>query len=134
MVSFHKLQCIDGVRIYYDSDIEDVFHVEYNDVVYDFVCGGGGLYYYVMTPTMDKTKEHVTQYSMYSTVNSNKEFFSNQEVKRADTARELQRALGWPSDSSFKHCVSHNLVRNSPVTVDDIARADIMHGPALPIL
>ena len=86
VVSFHKLQCVDGLRIHYDSDIEDIFHVEHNDDVYDFVCGGGGLYYYVMPPAMDKTKEYVTQYSLYSTVTSNKAFFSNQEVKHADTA------------------------------------------------
>ena len=134
VVSFHKLQCVEGLRIHYDSNIEDVFHVEYNDEFYDLTCGGGGLYYYVMPPLMDKTKSDVTQYSLYSTVTSNKEYFTNQEVKRADTARELQRTLGWPSDPSFKHYISHNLVRNSPITVDNISRATVIYGPALPIL
>lgn len=49
-------------------------------------------------------------------------------------ARELQCTLAWPSDQSFKHYVSHNLVINSPITVDDIARADVIYGPALSIL
>ena len=41
VLSFHKLQAVKGVRITYDSDVDDIFHVEHNDECYDFSAGGG---------------------------------------------------------------------------------------------
>ena len=64
VLSFHKLQNIFMVRIHYDSDIENIFHVEYEQKSYEFIFGGGGLYYYVMTPANNKTKDTVAQYSL----------------------------------------------------------------------
>jgi hypothetical protein len=42
--------------------------------------------------------------------------------------------MNWPSTSDFKSYVSNNCIRNSPVTLDDINRADIIYGPAKPLL
>ena len=47
----------------------------------------------------DNTNNHpVSVYSFFSTVASNKEFFSCLEIEGADTARILQSRLDWPSN------------------------------------
>ena len=128
-----------GVRIHYDSDIEDTFHVEYDDHTYDFACGGGGLYYYIMNPTEDnnmedKTKHDVTQYSLYSTVNSAKEYFTDAEIKLADKARDTMHSIAWPGIGAYKSYLPNNLICNPPFTVDDINRAEKIYGPAVNLL
>ena len=94
----------------------------------------GGLYYYVMNPSDVKTKNEVTQYSFYSTVNSNKEFFTNQEIKQADKARDAMRSIACPGINSYKSYVANNLLKNPSFTVDDINQAETIYGPAIPLL
>lgn len=67
-------------------------------------------------------------------MNSNKEFFTHEEMPLADKDRSIQRAIGWPGDPSYKHYITGNLVRNSPITGDDAKRAEVIYGPQLPIL
>lgn len=135
VLSFYKLQSVPGVHIHYDSDVENVFHVEYKKASYEFICRGGGLYYYVMAPANNnKTKSTVDQYSLYSTVKNNKEYFTANEIKLADKARNTMRSIGWPSVGSYKYYVSNNLLRNPSFTVYEINRAEKIYGLVIPIL
>jgi hypothetical protein len=60
---------------------------------------------------------------LLQSVNGSKNVFINQEVDTADAAREIYRKIGRPSEAKFEEIISKNLIRNCPVTVDDIQRA-----------
>ena len=91
-----------------------------------------GLYYFD-TSTINKNN-NLNAYSFLSTVTSNKEYFHRTEIEGADNARELQQSIGWPSTQKLKKIVRRNQLRNCPVTVGDIDRADAIYGPAVPLL
>ena len=55
-------------------------------------------------------------------------------MKKAGEARALQRDIGWPSTAQYKYYISKQLINNSPITVDDINRAEYIFGPAKPLL
>ena len=98
---------------------------------------GSGLYYYDIDSGLDTTskpKENATNYSFLTPVASNKEFFTKSEIEKADEARILQAQIGWPSKADFKNIVNKNLLVNYTITADDIARAEVISGPAVPIL
>jgi len=94
-----------------------------------------GLYrYFFHTSAANKNNYLVNAYSFLSTVKKNKAYFHRTEVEGADTARDLQGQLAWPSDQKYKNIVKGNQLRNCPVTVSDIDRAHAIYIPALPIL
>ena len=49
-------------------------------------------------------------------------------------ARLLQSTLAWLSTQTMKHIIATNSVKNSPVTINDIDRAEFIYGPAMTIL
>ena len=79
----------------------------------------------------------VTHTSFFSTVSKNKEYFSRQEIKGAENAREMQGQVGWPSDHQFKEALSGKgqAFVNANITPDDVTRAEAIYGgPAEPLL
>ena len=82
----------------------------------------------------DKLIGAVTPYSFLSTVESNKQYYTRQEIKGAEDARKQQEQLGWPSTSKFKRIIKNNLINNSPITIDDINRAEMIFGTPKPLL
>ena len=137
VLSFFCLQSIDGVRITYDSDIDNVFHVMYQDQCYDFIAGGGGLYYFdysshkPKTTVSDYSTHHV---SLLQSLDNNKKSYTARDITKAERAREVQEELGWPGVAALKTYIKHNLVHNSPVTIEDVSRAETIFGPAPPII
>ncbi len=96
-----------------------------------FTEHGSGLYVYDSAarkhPTT--TSERVNAYTMISTVAAQELFFSKRQVTAADTARELYRKLGQPGEAEFYSILTKNLIRNCPVTPDDVRRATHIYGP-----
>ena len=104
-------------RVTMDSQQRNCLTVHiYEHEGYDFVKCGAGLYrldssdpvYRVGPPPSVSTdvsdnqnNQPVSAYSFFSTVASNKEFFSPLEIEGADKARILQSRLGWPSDQQL---------------------------------
>ena len=104
-----------------------------------FMKCGSRLYFYDIGTSHDDNKNSsinnkVTNYSFLTTVANNKEFFTRQEIEKADEARVLQALIRWPSTAQFKDIVSRNLLVNCTVTCDDIIRADAIYGPAVSLL
>ena len=91
-----------------------------------FVEHSSGLYVF----KGNSTNNNVTGYTLLSTVAEQRKMFSrSRDVKAADTARELYRKLGWPSEADFIiSYLTKNSIQNCPVTPDDARRATIIYG------
>jgi hypothetical protein len=76
----------------------------------------------------------VAPYSFLQTVSSQKELFTQRQLKAADAARDLSRKLGRPSTATLEHCITHGHILNCPVTVEDVRRADLIYGPDIAFL
>ena len=55
---------------------------------------------------MRKNNNELTHYSFLNTVSDNKTYFSRQEIKGADTSRNIQEYLFFPSSSILKTYVN----------------------------
>jgi hypothetical protein len=134
IVSMKDLASLANVRIHMDSHKERAIFVDFGASTFKFQECQDGLYYYDTASKATKPKDTVSNYSLLSTVAANKEFYTSNEIKGANSARALQQTIGWPSTSTFKTIIKHNLIRNSSVTIDDINRAELIYGTATPLL
>ena len=131
-MSFAEVSNIPGIRIKIDTIIDNCFTVTYDTNVFKFLPCSDGLYYFDITSF--ENNSIFTNYSFLETVANNKAYFTRTEVKKAEDARALQRDIGWPSTAQFKYYISKQLINNSPITADDINRAEYIFGPAKPLL
>ena len=143
IISLHDLITAEGVTIKLDSEKDPGFSVTYQNQVFHFMPFATGLYYYdtncapqVITKDEGETKpkSNVTHYSLLQTVNDNKQYFTDAEIKGAEKARLQQEHIGWPSDTFYAYILKNNLLINSEVTIDDHNRALHIFGPAKPLL
>ena len=73
--------------------------------------------------------------SLLNTIKQNKQFFSRREIEGAETAREQQGQIEWPSDQEYNEIIRDNLLKNSKATLHDLHRAEhIFGGPAVNLL
>ena len=95
-----------------------------------------GLYYFDTNTsvTNPKSKLELENYSFLNTVSDNKQYFSAQEIKGADTSRKLQEYLFFPDANTFKGYVNQNLLTNCEITADDINRGELIYGPLEPYI
>ena len=73
-------------------------------------------------------------FSFLNTVASNKSFFKNHDVLRADNALLLNRRLNHITKDKFIRIVKDNWIRNNPLTVSDVQRSHVIYGPPIPPL
>ena len=118
-------------RVTMDTDNNNSIFVHTDDDILEFRSCKNGLFYLDID---NKTKLTVAPYSFLSTVKGNKQHFSRQELVGADKARRLQSLLSWPSTTDFKKYIRNNFIHNSPVTIDDINRAETIYGPHIALL
>ena len=72
-----------------------------------------------------RDEEHFT---FVSTVEDNKKQFTKRQIQRADVAKNLYSKLHFPSWRDFKWIVAAGMVRNSPVTLQDIKNCETIYG------
>ena len=130
ILSFDSLATTPGVRITVDTKYDKVFRVTYNDRSYEFKGCGEGIYYY---DTAQGATDSCPTMSLVQTVKENKQFFTKKEIEGAEESRRLQQLIGWPSTTTFKRIVAQNMLRNCPITVDDILRAEAIFGKPTPL-
>ena len=65
------------------------------------------------------------------TVRENYEGFTKREILKAKEARRRQALIGNPSESDYKGMVSGNMIRNCPITRNNITNARNIFGPDL---
>ena len=138
IISFFHLVQVPGVVITLDSRVNYGFNVSYHGKLYHFLPFENGLYYYDTRveprSAVDKTKDEFSSYSFLQSVDDNKLFYTQREIKGAENARLQQEAIGWPSDDFYQYIIKENLLTNTEVTLDDIQRARHIYGPAKPLL
>src|SRR5210317_2332452 len=64
-----------------------------------------------------------------STVTGNKIGFTKRQVEDAEKARKLYYVLGCPTVQNFKHILRQNIIKNCPVTMEDVNIAEQIYGP-----
>ena len=112
-------------RVTMDTDIGPVLHIHKKDgSTIKFTEHTNGLYVHnPYAPTKD--------YTFVSTVEANKQLYTDREVSEAEAALALHRKLGRPSQKHFEQILQNNLIRNCPVTIHDAKRASKIFGPCV---
>ena len=69
-----------------------------------------------------------------NTVEENKTFYTERQVAQAKKAREFYHSMGCPSIPDLMAILRMNLVKNNPVTVEDVKLAEKIFGPDISTL
>ena len=124
-------------RVTYDSQNGDCFDVHMKGKIIKFKCNKDGLYEYnvsddYLTGVADEKKKEISH--VIETVKENRSGFSDRQYIRAKAARELYHNVGSPTVDNFKSLLKMNVIKNCPVTIDDVNNAEKIFGPALSTL
>ena len=114
---------IEGSRLTMDTAItKGITLTIKNGDSYDFNMYENGLYYFDTNNTdhFVKNKSQLSNYSLLQTVKDNKTYFSKQEIKGADTSRDIQEYLFYPGTKTLETYVSDNSLTNCTITADDV--------------
>lgn len=114
-----KNQC----RVTYDSEAEDAFLAHTKSGIVRFFGNEMGLY----THKPKKSKKRSSSY--LQTLEDTKQGFTQRQIKRAEKARKIYHVVGAPTMDSLKKLLRQNLIKNCPVTVDDVNLAEKIFGP-----
>jgi hypothetical protein len=68
------------------------------------------------------------------TVGEQEMLYKRDEIEKAKQAREVSRRLGFPSKGALVELMNHGGINESPVTAEDVRRADHIYGPDIPLL
>jgi hypothetical protein len=82
----------------------------------------------LVLPDLDPTPDHHVH---VNTVHGNYEGFSLNQIEQATTSRGLMGMVATPSACDFQGLVRLNLLKDCPVTNDDIKTAHAIFGPDL---
>ena len=87
-----------------DKDLDPDINVQLGDVTsIMFKQWSGGLYYYDTTNTKyNIINIQVNDYTFLNTVESNKAYFRQREIKGAYETRIIQQLVGWTSTKTLK--------------------------------
>ncbi|KAL7468966.1 hypothetical protein ACHAXS_009207 [Conticribra weissflogii] len=69
---------------------------------------------------------------LINTVQSNIKRHTKKEILQAKKAREALAKVGYPTKRKFTKLVRHNMIKNCPITQQDIINANKIFGPDLP--
>lgn len=113
---------LQSFRVSFDQDTM-AFHVtlrEGNTLV--FAHGEPGLFYY------KHNVEQVEEYSFLQTVPQKLQGFTRRQQRQIQLAKETHATLGYPSNSDYLRTVTHQLVRDLPVDIDDVKNYLAVYG------
>ena len=124
-------------RVTYDSEKGDKFivHMEHGNI--EFICNPEGLYEYKVSDLyLNEVKSDKTQGQSHiiETVRENRVGFTDRQYNRAKIARELYHNVGSPTVDNFKALLKMNMIKNCPVTIEDVNVAEKIFGPAMSTL
>ena len=109
VISFFHLARVPGVVITLDSRVHYGFNVTYLGKLYRFLPFDNGLYYFDTRTeprsVEDNDKKVVFPCSLLQSVEDNKAFHTQREIKGAENVRLQQEAIGWLNDDYYKHVI-----------------------------
>ena len=110
-------------RVTFDSDADNAFHMYKTDgSVRKFVMSEKGLFYLDMS---DPTSE----VALINTVADNKNKYSACAYSRALLTRKVLGIIGRPARQHYIWLVNNYLIKNCPITREDIMVAEDIWGP-----
>lgn len=112
-------------RVTYDSEAEDAFIVHLPDKLVKFSKTSEGLY--AFKPS--KLSRSVEHQSHVTTLEENVKFYSPRQFERAKQARDFYHAMGTPSIQDIKAIIRMNLIKDNPITTEDVDLAERIFGP-----
>ena len=124
ILSFAKVRDL-GYTIEYDS-VADTFTVDTPSKKYIFERSGTNLYYFIP----DKPKE----VQFVETLQENKIFYTSRQFERAKEARDFYHAMNCPSIPDLLGILRMNLVKNCPITLEDVKIMKNIFGPDIGVL
>jgi hypothetical protein len=119
----------------YHSRKEDAFLVHTNEGVIMFArTHDDGLYAY--TPSVEyreqvaESNNTIRQYihNVVATVRENSMGYTQRQFERAKKARRLYHIVSCPTITNFKHILLQNIIKNCPVTAEDVNIAKKIFG------
>ena len=72
--------------------------------------------------------------SILSTVEENRNHYTQRQYEHAKIARELYHTVGCPSMKDYKNIIKINAINNFPATMEDIETCENILGPNIYIL
>ena len=121
ILSLHRVQEKFGVT--YDSANKNSFLVHKPDGVREFRATAKGLYALV---DKDPNKTGV---QLLQTVKDNMKHFSKQSIEGAKKAKDLYGKVHFPSIPDFKNMVRYSVIKNYPITLEDVDAMEAIFGP-----
>ena len=121
---------IPGCHIYMDTNVGPEIYVSYQGATLKFKQSLNGLYYCRIHDfdNFHNSKNHSgNAISLLNTIPTN---YSKACIKKANLARNLQKAMMWPSSSMMKQFITNGLITNTSITEEDFDIADEVFGPA----
>ena len=120
-------------RVTYDSAKEDAFLVyEDGKEILKFGATEDGLYIYEVPQAYRDglTKSKVKgKNNLVNTVAENRKGYTLRQFERAKKARALYHIIGTPTVENFKALLKMNVIKNCPVTSEDVTMAERIFGP-----
>ena len=116
------------------ADVVDQCLVYHNDSIEDAFCGINGDETIQFTRHSKKLHCHnpknwsIDKALRLKIVDNNMEGFSKMEIKHAGVAKKVYHKLGAPGMEIFKWMIKGNMIKNFPVTIDDVEMAEKVWG------
>jgi hypothetical protein len=70
------------------------------------------------------TKKSDEKQLMISTIKENRKGYTQRQFENSKRARRLYHIVGCPTVANFKHILRQNIIKNCPVTADDVNIAE----------
>ena len=118
----------DKYQVTYDSSKESALIVHLLHKTIKFCRSAGKLYCYKLDYNTRNSDCRNNKFALVNTVEENKLAYTNHQFECAKKAQELYHALGTPSISDFKAIIHMNVIKNNPITLEDIKIAKNIFG------
>ena len=121
----------DQYRVTMDSSLENalIVHISAEHTI-KFFRHSPGLYYFD-TSNIDIPKLR-NAFNFLNTVDNNKKYFGQRELRKADLAVLLNRRINHVAKGKAIRIMKMSLIRNNPLTLGDVRRSHTIYGPPLP--
>ena len=130
--SFAELK--DKYQITYDSSQEDAFLIHMENKVVKFKRTPDGLYCYKVPETYKESlasKPQESKCNLVDTVAKNRQGYMQHQFECAKLAQKLYHIVRMPTIQSFKAMLRTNIIKNCPVTIEDVTMAKKIFGPSM---
>ena len=133
VLSFNGVSKTAGYKVEYQSWVEDAFKVTNpRGQIRKFIPCKKGLYHWKATSRKTVQFAESGTSLAITTIEGNKQKYSNEDVRKAEKARHLQHAAGFLGEEQLMYVTRRNQLMNSPITPRCVALKNRIFGPSIP--